>query len=225
MASATPQGTTDSAPLQLLPWCSALLLVLYGVGVVNTIVPLQLTSPQWQVHFCEALINQSPLLLMALSVAVLGQRVLQESITLRRILSWSRRAALPLTLGFALLIPLQGMASLQLLQNANSSTNAVIKESERRVASSRLSPAPSVSSRAWDRAVCATSRLRAVAWIQRWGCHRMPSITLSCLQPKTTDQIPKQTPSLNICAAMPQIRPTSSKGNCRGDEAHPCQPT
>jgi hypothetical protein len=135
MASATPQRATDVTSLNLLPWCSALFLVLYAVGVINNLIPLQLTSPQWQVRFCEALINQSPLLLMGLSVAVLGQRVLQESVALRRILSWATRAALPLTLGFALLIPLQGMASLQLLQNANSTTNAVIKESDRRLTS------------------------------------------------------------------------------------------
>lgn len=148
MVSATQQRGSDPTALQLLPWCSALLLVLYGVGVLNSIVPLQLTSPQWQLRVCEALINQSPLVLMGLSVAVLSQRLLVDSNTLQRILSWTARLALPLSLGFALLIPLQAGASLQLLQNTNRNTDALLNNSDRQLASLTASIKQSDSSEA-----------------------------------------------------------------------------
>jgi len=95
----------------LLPWCASLLLVLYLVGVLNSAIPLQVSTPEWQLRLCEALINQSPLVLMGLSVAIVGRHLQPDNGAVDRLLRWTQRAALPLTLGFALLIPLQGMAA------------------------------------------------------------------------------------------------------------------
>ena len=62
----------------LLPWCASLLLVLYLVGVLNSAIPLQVNTPEWQLRLCEALINQSPLVLMGLSVALGFSRRLRQ---------------------------------------------------------------------------------------------------------------------------------------------------
>lgn len=121
----------------LLPWFASLLLLLYGVGVLGTIIPLQITSPQWQLRLCEALINQVPLVLMGLALAVIGQRWDPQGAVNNRILRWTRRAALPLTLGFALLIPLQGAASLQILQTTNRNSSALITATERNLKAAR----------------------------------------------------------------------------------------
>jgi hypothetical protein len=118
---------------RLLPGSVVVLLVLFGVGVINSSIPLELGSPQWQLRLCDAVISQMPLVLMGLGLAVLAQQWLATSVTLARVLLWTRRAALPLALGFALLIPLQGSASLQLLQTANRNANAVVQQSDRRL--------------------------------------------------------------------------------------------
>lgn len=129
--SKPPARSTEPDLVRLLPWCATLLFVLYGVGVLSSMVPLQLSSPQWQLRFCEALINQIPLVLMGLSVAVVARRWEVETGLASRLLRWTSRAALPLTVGFALLIPLQGFASLQLLQAANRNSTTVIEATTR----------------------------------------------------------------------------------------------
>jgi hypothetical protein len=146
--SATSHGpatatTTAQAPepdlLALLPWCASLLLVIYAVGVAAAVIPLQPTAPAWQLRFCEAVINQSPLVLMGLSLALIAQRATHEAATgaCRRILRWTSRMALPLTLGFALLIPLQGAASLQLLRNTNRNAAAMLSNADLNLAAAR----------------------------------------------------------------------------------------
>ena len=117
--------------IALLPWCASLLLVLYVVGVLNSLIPLQISAPQWQLRLCEALINQSPLVLMGLSVAVVARHLKPDNAAVDRLLRWTQRAALPLTLGFALLIPLQGSASLQLLQTTNRNSSDMISTTNR----------------------------------------------------------------------------------------------
>ena len=136
MASAPSDRSRQGRPLPsdltaLLPWCASLLLVLYLVGVLNSVIPLQVSTPQWQLRLCEALINQSPLVLMGLSVAIVGRHLQPDNAGVDRLLRWTQRAALPLTLGFALLIPLQGSASLQLLQTANRSSTELITSTTR----------------------------------------------------------------------------------------------
>ncbi|MEB3172427.1 MAG: hypothetical protein VKL97_01030 [Cyanobacteriota bacterium] len=121
----------------LLPWCASLFLVLYGVGVVNTLIPLDVSSPQWQLRTCEALINQSPLVLMGLSIAVGTHHWQPEAAATAHIVRWTRRAALPLTVAFALLIPLQGAASLQILQTASRNSNTLIAATNRNLEAAR----------------------------------------------------------------------------------------
>ena len=131
MASTSAAQSPQRDLVSLLPWFASLLLLLYGVGVVGNVIPLQLTSPQWQLRLCEALINQVPLVLMGLALAVIGQRWDPNGVVNNRILRWTTRAALPLTLGFALLIPLQGAASLRILQTTNRNSAALISATER----------------------------------------------------------------------------------------------
>ena len=132
--ASTQQPPADTLLQRLLPSSVILLLVLFGIGVMNSIIPLQVGSPQWQLRFCDALITQVPLVLMALSLAVLGLRWLEQSKALDRILRWTRRAALPLALGFALLIPLQGAASWQLVQSGQRSSTAIVRQSDGQLA-------------------------------------------------------------------------------------------
>jgi hypothetical protein len=123
--------------LVLLPWCVSLLLVLYAVGVGAAVVPLQPGTPAWQLRFCEALINQSPLVLMGLGLALIGQASGAELASSRRLLRWTARAALPLSLGFALLIPLQAAASVQLLRNADHSATVLLRNTDSNLAAAR----------------------------------------------------------------------------------------
>jgi hypothetical protein len=131
MAPVPQTRSPQSALLHLLPWCASVLLVLYGVGVLNSVIPLQPNSPQWQLRLCEALINQIPLVLMGVSVAVIAHHWDANAVAAGRIVRWTTRAALPLTVGFALLIPLQGAASLQVLQAANRSSSAFVANTNR----------------------------------------------------------------------------------------------
>jgi len=134
MPTAPTPTPADIALQRLLPGSVVLLLVLFGVGVINTSIPLELGSPQWRLRFCDAVVSQAPLVLMGLCLAVLAQHWLAPSATLGRILRWTRRAALPLALGFALLIPLQGAASLELLQTGSRTSNAMVRQSDQRLA-------------------------------------------------------------------------------------------
>lgn len=137
MASTPAAQSPQRDLLFLLPWLASLLLLLYGVGVIGNVIPLQLTSPQWQLRLCEALINQAPLVLMGLALAVIGHRWTPDGVVNNRILGWTRRAALPLTLAFALLIPLQGAASLEILQTTNRNSAALIAATDRNLKAAR----------------------------------------------------------------------------------------
>jgi len=137
MASTSAAQPPQRDLASLLPWFASLLLLLYGIGVIGNVIPVQLTAPQWQLRLCEALINQAPLLLMGLALAVIGQRWNPDGTVTQRILRWTSRAALPLTLGFALLIPLQGAASLQILQTTNRNSTALIAATDRNLKAAR----------------------------------------------------------------------------------------
>lgn len=135
--AAGPVQTSEPDLRALLPWSASLLLVLYVAGVAAAVIPLQPGTPAWQLRFCEALINQSPLVLMGLGLALVAQRCEADNGASRRILRWTARAALPLTLGFALLIPLQAAASLQLLQATARSSTTVLSTADTNLTAAR----------------------------------------------------------------------------------------
>lgn len=89
-------------------WVALVLLALYATIVLSAALPLRLADAAWQLGVYNAVVNASAFPLVGLALLHLSSDLQPGSKTLaRRALVFSR-LAVPIALGFLLLIPLQG---------------------------------------------------------------------------------------------------------------------
>jgi hypothetical protein len=113
-----------------LSWVALVLLALYGVIVLGSVVPVRLMDPAWQLSLYNVVVNASAFPLVGLGLLHLAAELNPESRRLARRASFFAQLAVPIALGFLLLIPLQGFL---LWQNNNNLTTAQTEQLNRRL--------------------------------------------------------------------------------------------
>jgi len=116
MIPASPESTLPASPYlsRLLATLSLVLLVVFVAAVVTTALPPRLLDPAWQLALIAAIITNAPLALIGTLMLPLALGFDPTHPRLRARWNAFRRWALPATLGFLLLIPLQGHAAWKL---------------------------------------------------------------------------------------------------------------
>lgn len=116
MITASPDSSLPSSPYlsRLLATLSLVLLVVFVAAVVTTAVPPRLLDPSWQLAVIAAIITNASLALVGTLMLPLALGFDPINPRLRARWNAFRRWALPVALGFLLLIPLQGYAAWRL---------------------------------------------------------------------------------------------------------------
>lgn len=134
---------SEDPPLQhlFLSWRLAFLAyVLFGLFVIQVlaaIVPVRLIDPAWQLSLISSLLAIAYLPLLGLGLLHLASGLSDWDERLRRQLRWAARLALPVCLGFLLLIPLQWAALGQLNSKADGQRQRELSRLETLVTSLR----------------------------------------------------------------------------------------
>lgn len=101
-----------------LPWqLSFIATTLFGIFTIQVVsagVPLRLVNPAWQLTVVGAILNSAFLPLLGLGLLHFTASLGNWDQSLARALRWSTRLAVPVCLGFLLMIPLQWSALLQI---------------------------------------------------------------------------------------------------------------
>lgn len=120
-----------------LSWVALVLLALYATIVLSAALPLRLADPAWQLRLYNAVVNASAFPLVGLGLLHLSSELDQGSETLARRAGFFARLAVPIALGFLLLIPLQGYLLWQQSSNVASGATNQLARQERTLASLR----------------------------------------------------------------------------------------
>lgn len=91
-----------------LSWVALVLLALYATIVLSAALPMRLADPAWQLRLQTAVVNASAFPLVGLALLHLASDLNPGDETLARRTGFFARLAVPIALGFLLLIPLQG---------------------------------------------------------------------------------------------------------------------
>lgn len=111
MSPSPPPSTVPSGSLpRLLEALSIVLLAVFLAAVLSTALPPRLLDPQWQLGFTEVLINNASLALIGALLLPLSRGFDSARKQMRGRWNAFRRSALAASLGFLLLVPLQGYA-------------------------------------------------------------------------------------------------------------------
>ena len=127
-------GIHSSVPLAR--WLSIFSTTLLGVflaAVLTTAVPPRLMDPQWQLALVAALVNNATAAVLAALLLALAVWIHPFSERLRGRLRLFRRWALAASLGFLLLVPLQGYASWRFYTTITSQQQQQSSESSRKL--------------------------------------------------------------------------------------------
>jgi len=122
------------------------LLALYATIVLGAALPLQLADPAWQLRLYNAVVNASAFPLVGLALLHLAADLNRDSETLVRRAGFFARVAVPVALGFVLLIPLQGYLLWQQSSNLASGQTSQLDRRLRTVASLRQAVQQATSS-------------------------------------------------------------------------------
>lgn len=98
----------------LAPALSALalaLFLLFGIGLLNQLLPLRLLAPAWQLRMANALIEGAPLALIGLGLLQLAPHLDPSARQLQARWQQLGRLGVIAALGFVLLLPLQVVAT------------------------------------------------------------------------------------------------------------------
>lgn len=120
-----------------LSWVALVLLALYATIVLGAALPVRLADPAWQLRLYNAVVNASAFPLVGLALLHLSSDLDPESKTLARRAGFFARLAVPIALGFLLLIPLQGYLLWQQSSNLASGATNQLARQERTIATLR----------------------------------------------------------------------------------------
>lgn len=120
-----------------LSWVSLVLLALYATIVLSAALPVRLADPAWQLRLYNAVVNASAFPLVGLALLHLSSDLKPDSTTLARRAGFCARLAVPIALGFLLLIPLQGYLLWQQSSNVASGSTSQLERQQRTVGSLR----------------------------------------------------------------------------------------
>ncbi|MCT0207923.1 HpsJ family protein [Synechococcus sp. CS-1332] len=108
--SPPPAAVLSASRPRLLEALSIVLVVVFLAAVLTTALPPRLLDPQWQLGFTETLINNASLALIGALLLPLAGWFDPAHKRLRALWKAIHRCALAASLGFLLLVPLQGYA-------------------------------------------------------------------------------------------------------------------
>lgn len=120
-----------------LSWVALVLLALYATIVLSAALPLRLADPAWQLRLYNAVMNASAFPLVGLALLHLSSDLNPDNETLARRAGFFARLAVPIALGFLLLIPLQGYLLWRQSSNVTSGASNQLERQERTLASLR----------------------------------------------------------------------------------------
>jgi hypothetical protein len=120
-----------------LSWVALVLLALYATIVLSAALPLRLADPAWQLRLYNAVVNASAFPLVGLALLHLASDLDPGSKTLARRAGFFARLAVPIALGFLLLIPLQGYLLWQQSSTAASGATTQLERQQRTLGSLR----------------------------------------------------------------------------------------
>lgn len=103
------------------------LFVTYGVTVLNTILPLAILQPAWLVTLISALLDSSPLALLALGLVHLVAYLEPDDVRVQARRDAVARWAIAAVVGFVLLIPLQIASAYQGFELVARSQSSALK--------------------------------------------------------------------------------------------------
>lgn len=120
-----------------LSWVALVLLALYATIVLSAALPVRLADPAWQFGLYNAVVNASAFPLVGLGLLHLSTDLNPDSKALAHRADFFARLAVPIALGFLLLIPLQGYLLWQQSSRAASGATNQLERQERALASLR----------------------------------------------------------------------------------------
>lgn len=138
MSPSPPLSPVPSAPLpRLLEALSIVLLVVFLAAVLTTALPPRLLDPQWQLGSTEVLINNASLALIGALLLPLSRGLDQAHKHRRTPGKAFRRGALAASLGFLLLVPLQGYAGWKFYSTVTASRQQQTSQASEKLADLR----------------------------------------------------------------------------------------
>ncbi|MEB3200995.1 MAG: hypothetical protein VKK62_10780 [Synechococcaceae cyanobacterium] len=133
MRSPSPSPTERSALARLLAACSTALLVVFACNALSAGFPLQLLDPLWQLRFTNTLITLGPVALIGFFLMPVASWFDPGNAAIARSCRRVQRWGLLAVLGYLLLIPLQGLAVVQAIGDAQRGVQRQQLEGQRRV--------------------------------------------------------------------------------------------
>lgn len=113
------------------------LLLIFVVNTLFGLLPLQLTTPTWQLRVSELLLTTAPFTLLGTALLFLAERHTINQAKVKLSAKQIRKLARPVTIGFLLLIPLQVTAIWTQIRSADFEAQKTIRVVESRVNSVR----------------------------------------------------------------------------------------
>ncbi len=116
-------ASRSQSTFSLLTWLplgsiATTLFVTFAVSMVAWALPLRLLDPLWQLRLVASLVDNSPVALLGLGLVHLQAYLSPQDAAIQAHRDRIARLAVAAALGFLLLVPLQILASVQLLQSA-----------------------------------------------------------------------------------------------------------
>jgi hypothetical protein len=102
----------------MLAAASSCLLLVFVATVLMALLPIRLTDPAWQLGFISSIVNNGGFALIGLVLIQFASRLDPANGRLRARCATFRQLAIPAAIGFLLIVPLQGFATLKGLANA-----------------------------------------------------------------------------------------------------------
>ncbi len=113
-----------------------MMVVLFAVQVLFSAIPLKFTDPNWILANSANLTNTAPVPIFGAALIMLAHQLDDKSVRLSKYLLRIQKLALPVALGFLLLIPLQFYAGYRQIRNAEKealSTMSSLRKAEQRI--------------------------------------------------------------------------------------------
>ncbi|WP_216904807.1 hypothetical protein [Synechococcus sp. CCY 9618] len=140
-----PNPSPDDEPLNaetaartagsdLLMAIASCLFLVFLANTVVELLPVQLLKPQWQLGFVARLLGSSSIALGGFAFVHIASTLNPANPFYRRRLETVRRLATFAAIGFFLLIPLQGFATWKSYTQSQTTQQALIEQSEKRLA-------------------------------------------------------------------------------------------
>ncbi|MBD2550904.1 hypothetical protein H6G65_15190 [Microcystis elabens FACHB-917] len=133
----THQDDRGAALARLLAALSIVLLVVFLANVLTTVLPPKLLDPPWQIGFTTTVINNAALALMGALLLPLARWVDPGNQRMRELWRAFRRSALAASLGFVLLVPLQGYAGWSFYRTVTNSQEQQTTQASQKLADLR----------------------------------------------------------------------------------------